>query len=142
MQTWIDAFAKDIGAQVIAEIPNSGAGPFDAGHAAGFYSRRMAELRGEAMTETHSGKFSIPLDESTYQGLESAAQIMWPGQKIETVRFGSDLLRGLTLLILDQLTRRLDEKKQRLRDSMDAKDAITAAVKEMLDVTVPRSKAG
>ena len=37
------------------------------------------------------------------------------------------------MLLLDQLTRRLDEKKQRLRQTMDAKDAITAAMKEMLD---------
>ena len=143
MDEWIQRFAKDLGAQIIAEIPKGEFGPVGAAQTAGFYSRRMEEIRRkEAVHKPPTEAMAIPLDESTYQALQTAAEMLWPHEKTDAAKFGGRLLKGLAVLILEQLMRRLDEKKQALRKTIDGKDAITAALKELLEGAPNHAAAG
>jgi hypothetical protein len=140
MDKWIRKLASDLGAEIVAELPNASSGAIGAAQAAGFYSRRMEELRRQDRAAQAPKEVSaIPIDESTYQALQTAAETLWPKQKVSAVNFGQTLLKGLAILILDQLTERLDEKKQAVQKTIDVNDAVAEAMQKLLNGTSNRS---
>jgi hypothetical protein len=140
MDKWIRKLASDLGAEVVAELPKESSGPIGAAQAAGFYARRMEELRRQDRAAKAPGEaLAIPVDESTFQALQAAAETLWPGQKVDAAKLGGNLLKGLAILILDQLAERLDEKKQAVRKTIDANDALAEAMQRLLNGTPKHS---
>ncbi len=65
MERWIRKLADDLGAQIIAELPENSAGAIGAAHAASFYHRRMEDIRRQDSEKTPAVQFrTIPVDES------------------------------------------------------------------------------
>ena len=133
MIKWVSQLAEDLGAQIVAELPKGEAPPTGAAHAAAFYSRRMEELRRQDTAKNFPAtRRTVPVDESTYLALQTAAEMLWPDQKMDAAKFGENLVKGMAVLILNHLIKRLDEKKKNLQGTMNAKDVIQAAMIEML----------
>jgi hypothetical protein len=142
MHDRIHDFAKSIGADVVAELPQVGHGALGAVHYAAFYRRRLEELRQRGVNEAEAQSLPINLDDKTLESLRIISSMLWPDSNVAVGQLAAGLLKGISVLILDQLIKQLEAEQSVAKKALDAKAALVAALKDMLNTTADRQAAG
>ncbi len=137
MNDRIRAFAKAMGADIIAELPDVGHGALGAAQYAGYYRRRMDEIN-----QHGKQSLSVCVDQPTIHALESISELLWPGEQVGAPQFASGLLKGMAVLLLDQLAKQIDTKTEPTKRILDVKAALQAALKDMSENHKSRQVAG
>ncbi len=143
MDERIRQIAKQLGADIVAELPDVGHGALGAAHYAKFYQKRMEQVRSQAEEDdTKSRQLQVPVDEATVRALEAIAQLLWPQEKIGAAQLASGLLKGMSVVILDQLIKQVESDRDAAKKTLDAKAALVAAMREILEHPQGRQAAG
>ena len=143
MDERINEIAKKLGATIIAELPDVGHGGVGAAHYAAFYRRRMEEIRRGTQPEApETNPLQVSLDDATVQALKTISELLWPGQSVGSGQLAAGLLKGMSILILDQLIKQLEHHQAVAKKQLDAKAALIAALQEMIAQPPGRHVAG
>jgi len=139
----IRRIANQLGAEIVAELPDVGHGALAAAHYAQFYRKRMQEIRAQiGDKEAKSRQLQIAMDDATLRALETISELLWPGKNIGAAAFASGLLKGMSIVILDQLIKQLESDREATQKNLNAKAALLAAVEEILEHPAGRQAAG
>ena len=143
MDERIRQIAKQLGAEVVAELPDVGHGALGAAHYAKFYQKRIEQVRAKAKEgDAKSCQLQVQMDEATLRALEAISDLLWPEKKIGAAQFASGLLKGMSVVILDQLIRQVESDRDAAKKTLDAKAALVAAMQEILEHPQGRRAAG
>jgi hypothetical protein len=126
MNDRIKAFAKSIGAEVIAELPDVGHGALGAVQYAGYYKRRMEEVKNHP-----DFSLSVPVDDVTFHALESITELLWPGEKVGPSQCAAGMIKGMTVVLLKQFLRQMQSPVGGTKKALDMKFAMQEALKAM-----------
>ena len=143
MDERIKKIAEQMGAKIVAELPDVGHGAMGAAHYAAFYRKRMEAIRLDSETvKDIVAPLPVPLDQATVEALETISEIVWPESKISVANLAAGFLKGMSVLILDQLIKQLEAEQKEAKKTLDAKAALIAALQEIVTPPAARQSAG
>jgi len=144
MDNRIRTLAQDLGAQIVAELPDVGHGGLGAAHYAAFYRKRLEGIRKQHEAEP---TLCLPLKQALHDALDQlAATISEPGKQVTREDVALLLLIEAVERMVDRWVRSLDANTNAVRDDVDQKKAQLEIAKRILCEAIglipPRSAAG
>lgn len=130
MDDWTREFAKSLGADIVAELPDVGHGALGAAHYAEFYRRRMAEIRNQ---DAACQFLQVPLRKTLRDALDHLAQtISEPGKLVTREDVALLLLCEAVERMLDDWLRSRPPNDQSAQDEVQRRKSQIDNAKKVL----------